>query len=265
MSISYASVSVEIPRLVRDVLAADADLAAYFEQISLADLYQLEGPIRTPALYVVPGTLAQARQVGGEAEGVYTVSVAAVLPVPTPFRYDLAALAVPTSALAASGPLTGTYGYRVTQFNADGESVASPLLTVAPSSQWVTVTRPTLAGGALGWRLWRTEANRTAMRHLVTLRADATTFKDTVPDAGLSDELAPIPFYAEALLDHAAKVLYANERLPESGTASASAALAVQQGRDEIALARNLRVRELVLTIPTYFNTTDSLVITGSV
>lgn len=265
MSISYASVSVEIPRLVREVLKADSDLAAYFEQITLADLYQLDGPIRTPSLYVVPGTLAQARQVGGESEGTYTVSVVAVLPVPTPFRHDLAALAAPTAALAATGPLTGAYGYRATQFNADGESVASPLLSVSPSAQWVTITRPSLASGALGWRLWRTEANRTAMRHLVTLRADAASFNDVLPDAALADELAPIPFYAEALLDHAAKVLYANERLLESGTAYASAALGVQQGRDEIATARNLRIRELVLTIPTYLDTTTSLVINGSV
>jgi len=265
LSISYASVSVEIPRLVRDVLAADADLAAYFEQITLADLYQLDGPIRTPSLYVVPGALAQERQVGGEAEGLYAISVVAVLPPPTQFRHDIAALAVPTSALAATGPLTGTYGYRVTQFNADGESAASPLLTVAPSAQWVTVTRPTLASGALGWRLWRTEANRTAMRHLVTLRADATSFKDTIPDAGLADELAPIPFYAEALLDHAAKVLYANETLLESGTAYASAAMAIQQGRDEIASNRNLRIRELAVRVTTYINTTTSLVINGSV
>jgi len=265
MSISYASVSVEIPRLVREVLAADPDLVAYFEQITLADLYQIEGPIRTPSLYVVPGALVQARQVGGETEGAYSVSVVAVLPVPTPFRHDLAAPTVPTSALASSGPLTGVYGYRVTQFNADGESAASPLLSVTTAAQWATITRPSLAANALGWRLWRSEANRTAMRHLVTLRADATSFKDTIPDSGLADELAPIPFYAEALLDHASAVLYANERLLESGTAYASAALEAQQGRDEIASNRNLRVRELVLNVKTYINTTTSLVINGSV
>lgn len=263
--ISYVSVSSVIPALVRDVLAADSDLAAYFEQIALADLYQLEGPIRTPSLYVVPGVMQQARQVGGETEATYSISVAAVLPVPTPFRYDLAALAAPTSALASSGPLTGVYGYRVTQFDATGESAASALLIASPSAQWVTVTRPSLASGALGWRLWRTEANRTAMRHLVTLRADATSFNDTIPDSGLGDELAPIPFYAEALLDHAAKVLYANEMLTSSGTHYATAALTVQQGRDEIASARNLRVRELVVTVPTYFDSTSSLVLTGSV
>lgn len=265
MSISYASVSVEIPRLVREVLKADADLAGYFEQIALADLYQLDGPIRTPSLFVVPGTLAQTRQVGGEAEGTYTVSVAGVFPVPTPFRYDLAALAAPTGALASSGPLTGSYVYRITQFNADGESAASPTLTVAPSAQWVTLTRPSLTSGALGWRVWRGEANRTALRHVVTLRADVASWKDTIPDSGLGDELAPIPFYAEALLDHAAKVLYANESLTDGGIRSASYALAVQQGRDEIASARNLRIRELVLTIQTYIDTTTSLVINGSV
>lgn len=265
MSINFASVSVEIPRLVRATLAADVDLAAYFEQITLADLYQLDGPIRTPALFVVPATLAQERQVGGEAEGTYTVSVVAVLPVPTPFRHDLAATLAPTSALTATGPHTGVYGYCVTQFNEYGESAASPVLSVSPAAQWVTLTRPTLSLNALGWRVWRTKANRTALRHLVTLRADAATWKDTVPDSGLADELAPIPFYAEALLDHASAVLYANERLLDGATASASAALEAQQGRDEIATGRNLRIRELVLKVSTYINTTTSLVINGSV
>lgn len=265
MSISYDSVSTIIPRRVRAILAADADLAAYFEQITLADLYQLEGPIRPPALFVVPGTMKQDRQVGGETEATYSVHVVAVLPVPTPFRYDLAALNAPTAGLTSSGPLTGTYGYRVTQFNADGESEASALLTSSPSAQWVTITRPSLSASALGWRVWRTEAGRSALRHAVTLRADATTWVDTLPDSALGDELAPIPFYAEALLDHAAKVIYANERLVETGTAYASAAVTVQQGRDEIATARNLRVRELVVSIPTYFDSTTSLVINGSV
>jgi len=265
VSINYATVSAVIPRIVRDALANDADLAAFFEQIALAEQYQVEGPIRTPALLVVPGTLEQSRQVGGEAEGTYTVSVAAVLPVPTPFRYDLAAPSAPTSAFTATGPLTGTYVYRVTQFSADGESAASPPLTVAPSAQWVTLTKPTLASGALGWRIWRGKAGKTALHHVVTLRADVTSWKDTVPDTGLADELAPIPFYAEALLDHAAKVLYAVETLTDSGSRYASAAMSCQQGRDEVATNRNLRVRELVVTVPTYINTTDSTVITGSV
>lgn len=266
MSISFSSVSVEIPRRVREILAADADLAAYFEQITLADLYQLEGPIRTPSLYVVPGVLTQERQVGGETEGSYIIQVVAVLPVPTPFRYDLAATGAPTSSLSAIGPLTGTYGYAVTQFNADGESAASPVLSVAPAAQWVTITKPTLSGGALGWRIWRTEANRTALRHAVTLRPDAATWKDVLPDGALGDELAPVPFYAEALLDHAAKVLYANERLTDSTpTSYASAALAVQQGEDQISTARNLRVRALAVTVQTYFDAATSQIIGGSV
>jgi len=267
VSISYASVSTDIPRRVREILAADADLAAFFEQIALADLYQLDGPIRTPALFVVPGVLRRDRTVGGEVEGEYLVSVAAVLPVPTPFRYDLAAPAAPTGALSSTGPLTGTYLYRVTQFDATGESAASAALSVSPSGQWVTLTKPTLSGSALGWRVWRSKAGKQALLHCVTLRADVTTWKDTIPDSGLGDELAPIPFYAEALLDHAANVLYANERLYDSsnGLAYASAAVTVQQARDEIATDRNLRIRELAITIPTYFDSTDSQVINGSV
>ena len=266
MAISYDSPSTIIPRLVRDILAADSEIAAFFDRIALSDLYQLDGPILTPSLYVVPGTLSHERQVGGETESTYTLSVVAVLPYPTPFLHTLAAPAAPTLAQASgTGQHTGTLKYLVTQFNAQGESAATTPASITVTAKDVTVTAPTLAAGALGWRVWRTKANGLSYRHAATFRASETSWRDSLPDSALSDELAPIPFYAESLLDYVASVLYANENLTTSGTNYSTAAILCQQGKDEIATGRNLRVRELVVTIPTYINPATNVVISGSV
>jgi len=266
VTISYTSPSVIIPSVVRSILAADAETAAYFERIALSDLYQLEGPIKTPSLYVVPGTLSHDRQVGGETESTYTLSVVGVFPYPTPFLYSLAATAAPTVAqVSGTGQHTGTFYYYVTQFNEYGESAASPSASITVSAKDVTVSRPTLASGALGWRVWRTKANGKAPKHAATLRASEASWQDALPDAALADEMAPIPFYAEAALDYVASVLYANETLTSSGMNYATPALLCQQGRDEIASTRNLRIRELVVTVPTYINPMTNAVITGSV
>ena len=266
MAISYTSPSTIIPNVVRALLAADAEIAAYFERIAVSDLYQLDGPIMTPSLYVVPGTLSHDRQVGGETESTYTLSVVGVFTYPTPFLYGLAATAAPSlTQSAGTGQHTGAMTYYVTQFDARGESIASPSAAITVTAKDVTVARPTLASGALGWRIWRTKAGGKSPRHAATLRASESSWLDTLPDAALSDELAPIPFYAESVLDYVASVLYANETLTYSGTSYASPALLCQQGRDEIASARNLRVRELVVTVPTYIDPAANTVISGSV
>ena len=266
MAISYTSPSTIIPNVVRSILANDAEIAGYFERIAVSDLYQLDGPLKTPSLYVVPGTLSHDRQVGGETESTHTISVVGVFPYPTPFLYSLAATAAPVVAqTSGTAQHTGAFVYYVTQFDANGESAASPGASISVSAKDITVTKPTLASGALGWRVWRTKAGGKSPRHAATLRASETSWVDSLPDAALSDELAPIPFYAESVLDYVASVLYANETLTYSGTNYATPALLCQQGRDEIAAARNLRVRELVVTVPTYIDPAANTVISASV
>lgn len=237
-----------IPLVMREILAANATLAAFFDRIAAVERRQLRGPMVTPSLLVVPGALKQGREIGGDFEADYTVNVLGVFPSEVPWIPDLAALAAPSVTASGTGTLTGAFRYRVTQANEDGESEAGAEATVTADADIVTVTRPTLAAAATCWRAWASDAGRTGLRWGATLPASVTSWID---DGTRRDELAPIPFFAEDWLDEAQKVLIANETLEWLGIRYASAAMGCEQSGDDLIAVRNVRVRELVVTVPT--------------
>ncbi len=238
-----------IPEVIREILAANATLAAYFDRIAVVERRQLRGPIVTPSLLVVPGALKQQREIGGDMEATYSVSVLEVVPVGAAWIPDLAAPGAPTVSVSGTGSRTGVYRYRTTQASALGESEAGDeRVSAAATGNAITITRPSLAASATCWRVWASDAGRTALRWAASLPASVTVWAD---DGTRRGELAPIPFAAEDWLDEAQKVLIANETLEWSGVRYASAAMECEQSGDEIVPVRNLRVRELVVTVPT--------------
>jgi len=243
-----------IPRKVRDVLAADAGLLAFFEgRISECDREELENPQTVPSLWVVPSKLTSERQVGGLIDARYEIGVIAVLPRLTPAVAGIAAPSVPTLVASGSGSLTGTYKYRLTAFGAAGESFASAAVSAAPSAQLVTVTPPSLPAGATGFRVWRTRANRDAYRWLHTIYGTGS-WVDNTADTSLGDELAPIRYYGERLIEEIARVLYVDESFTDAGECLADQALFCEPGPDRVIASRNLRFKALKVSIPTQIN-----------
>lgn len=243
-----------IPRRVRDVLAADAGLVAFFEnRISECDREELENPQTVPSLWIVPSKITSERQVGGLIDARYEIGVIAVLPRLTPAIAGIAAPSAPTVAAVSGGALTGTYGYRLTAFGALGESFASSAASVAPNAQAVTVTPPSLPSGATGFRVWRTRAGRDAYRWVHTIYGTAA-WTDTLADTSLGDELAPIRYYGERLIEEIARVLYDDESFRDDGECLSDQALFCEPGPDRVIAARNLRVKTLRVVIPTQIN-----------
>lgn len=244
-----ASPHAVIPLVIRELLAADAGLAAFFDRIAVVERRQLRGPIVTPSLLVVPGTLTQVREVGGAMDCTYSVSVLAVLPPETQWSPHLAALAAPTVTVSGSGSRTGVYRCSVTQADDLGESEAGAVaVSAAADSNRITITRPTLSSGATCWRVWASDAGRTGLRWAATLPAAVTSWED---DGTRRADLAPVPFLAEDKLDDAQSVLLANEVLSYGGLRYASAAMECETTGDEVVPVRNLRIRELLVKIPT--------------
>lgn len=238
-----------IPLVVREILAADAGLAAFFDRIAVVERRQLRGPIVRPSLLIVPGVLTQVREIGGTMDCTFSLSVIGVFPPETQWSPHLAAVQAPTLSVAGSGSMSGVYRYRITQANELGESEAGTEATSATAaSNQITVTRPTLAAGATCWRVWASDAGRTALRWSATLPAATTTWAD---DGTRRDDLAPIPFLAEDWLDGAQSVLLQNETLEYSGTRYATAAMECEVSGDDVLPTRNLRIRELVVKVPT--------------
>lgn len=243
-----------IPRKVRDVLAADAGLVSFFEgRISECDREEIENPQAVPSLWIVPSKITSERQVGGLIDMRYEIGVIAVLPRLTPAVAGITAPSAPTVAAASGGALTGTYKYRLTAFGTAGESFASASASAAPSAQAVTVTPPALPSGATGFRVWRTRAGRDAYRWVKTLYGTAA-WTDTVVDTALGDELAPIRYYGERLIEEIARVLYVDESFTDSGECLADQALFCEPGPDRVIAARNLRFKSLRVSIPTQIN-----------
>lgn len=251
-----------IPRRVRDVLAADAGLVAFFEgRISECDREDLENPQTVPSLWVVPGKLTAERQVGGNVLARYELGVIAVLPRLTLAVAGIAAPSAPTLAATSGGALSGAYQYRLTAHGAVGESFASASASVSPSNQAVTVTPPSLPSGASGFRVWRTRAGRDAFRWIKTLYGTAA-WTDTLADTALGDELAPIRYYGERLIEEIARVLYVDETFSDAGDCLADQALFCEPGPDRVIAARNIRLKSLKVSIPTEFDpTTKGIVV----
>lgn len=248
-----------IPFVMRELLAAGAGMAAFFDRIAVVEESQLAGPIRIPSLLVVPGELAQVRVVGGQMECDQPVSILGVFPPETPWVPDLPAPAAPTLTPTGTSGWTGALRYRVTQANEWGESEASPESLVTVSAAGITVTRPTLDASATCWRVWASAVGRTALRWAATLPASVTSWLD---DGTRRDDLAPIPFHAERWLDEAQAILIRNEVLLYGGTRYASAAMESQITGERRIPVRNLRVRELFVKVPTLVDAATKRILT---
>ena len=251
-----------IPLVIREILAANAALAAFFDRIEVRERRQLRGPIVRPSLLVVPGTLAQLRATGGGMDCNFSVSILAALPPETLWTPTLAAHAAPTAVAAGAGALTGDYRYRITQANEWGESEAGAELSVTADADVVTVTRPTLSASATCWRVWASVAGRTALWWGATLPAATTSWID---DGTRRDDLCPIPFLAEDKLNDAQSVLMQNESLTWSGVRYATEAMESQIVGDDVIPVRNIRLRELLVKIPTLVDPVTKRILTGRV
>lgn len=251
-----------IPLVIREILAANAGLSAFFDRIAVVERRQLRGTIVRPSLLVVPGTLTQLRATGGGMDCNYDVSILAALPPETLWTPDLAALAAPTVTATGTGTRTGTFRYRVTQANSAGESEAGAEQSVVADAGIVTVTRPTLAAGATCWRVWASNADRTCLRWAATLPAATASWID---DGTRRDDFAPIPFLAEDLLDDAQSVLMQNESLTWDGVRYATEAMESQIVGDDVVAVRNVRIRELLVKVPTLVDPITKRILTERV
>lgn len=251
-----------IPLVIREILAANAGLAAFFERIEVRERRQLRGQILRQSLLIVPGQLTQLRATGGGMDCNFSVSVLAAFPPEILWTPALAALAAPSVTASGTGSMTGAYRYRVTQANEWGESAAGAEATVTADADVVTVTRPSLAASATCWRVWASDAGRTALRWAATLPAAATSWVD---DGTRRDDLAPIPFLAEDKLDDAQSVLIQNESLTWEGVRYATEAMEAQIVGDDVIPVRNIRLRELLLKIPTLVDPVTKRILTERV
>lgn len=253
------SPGVAIPRIVASQLAASADLIAFFgSRIWGTSMEDATTPLRQSALVVtLSGEEDPRRQTGGRIRLTYVARVAAYLPIPTPAVGWLTIPAAPTAGTHATGSLTGTFGYRLTEITDDGESFASPALAVTVTSKWPQLTLPAPSSASVvGWRVWRTEAGRTAARWAGTAIRSASTWTDSTLDAALGDELAPVRGMREQLANVIRQALYGQDRetLPDGGYYHADAALRVDVLPQSISTRRNMIVYPLEARYPAIYD-----------
>lgn len=254
------AVQARVLKGIRKAYADDQNVLAFFGANGIREISyeELEHPIRPPFLAIVSGQAKAERVVSRQADLIYSVPLVAFLPRQTPANPNVPTPTGLSVAAGAAGPLTGVYAYRLTGWNAEGESWASGEVGVTLSADAADLTFGTIPSGVTGLRVWRTEAGRTAFRYLETLQADAValgTWTDAVPDADLGDELAPIRLFGENLKDYLRLVLFAKETLrDENGVDLCDAALVFGDRVDVIDRARNLRVIGMAAACSTIFS-----------
>lgn len=246
-------------RKVRELLAADADLADFFgpENIRFGQSRSFEGPIRPPLLAVWPTGSKDSRLIGGQINARLPLQITLFLPrpaAPTPsLTIPPAPTGTPTGAVG-SGHVKGPVLYYVTAGNESGESLAGAPLLVNPNEQAVALTLPIVAGAT--WRrLWRTCQARIAARWCRTVLDNTTTaVVDDTQDSLLGDELAPLSvlvagtrhelLLGPTLRDHIRKVLYqeAADTLQEQGREQMDPITLVDDVADQVDRERNLWV-----------------------
>ena len=250
--------SVRVLKAIRSAFAADADALAFFGSKGIRQVSSeaLDHAVRPPLLAIVAGQQKMSRVVGGEADLLYTVPVLMFLPRQTPVNPDVPIPAAP-GVTPTTGTLTGTFRYRVTGWNAEGESWASPeaVITLAGQGAALAFTAPP---GVIGLRVWRTPDGGTGARYLETMQAGKLALVDSVPDCKLGDELAPVELFVENLKDFVRTILYQNETLrEETGVDIADACLVMDDRLDSIDHGRNLRVVGFKASVHTIYGTVD--------
>lgn len=254
-------VSARLLAGIHTAYANDAATVAFFgaDGIRQVDYEELEHPIRAFFLAIVAGQQKAQRVVGGEADLLYRVPILVYLPRQTPVNASIAVPPAPVITKVSGGALTGTFIYRVTQWNEAGESWASPPVTVTLAGENAAVSFSSPPAG-MGFRVWRSTKGCTACRYNETIQPATVPsgYVDSVPDASLGDELAPVRLFAVNLKDYLRTVLYQNETLKEAtGVDVADACLVLEDKLDAIDRARNLRVIGFAAQAHTIYGTQD--------
>lgn len=254
-------------RLVASELRTDASLLAFFEgRILDVSAEELSGPIKTPTLAVAARTPSQERQIGGEMNAGLGVVAFALLPRLTAGRSDLTTPTAPTTAAGATGPLTGSYAYRLSQFGPLGESWATaPSAALVVSAKAITVTLPALTSGYLGFRIWRTTATGTAYRHRATLWAPTSPWTDTGLDTALGDELAPIRHLELNLLTEFQRIILTSEWLKEASVYRSEAIVSAAMGASRLITDRNILAIPIAFDVPVSYDPKTKLPTIGDV
>jgi hypothetical protein len=250
MSLYTQPSTSKIAELVAARFAADAGLVSFFgaDRIAVLSRAEIQCPIRKALLGVIPQSVKPVR-VGEDLEINLPVLVRAYFPVETPIARRTAPTGLAVNQGPASG-ISGTFWYRFSEVDQDGESAAS-----APVSITVTSHTPRLSFPATtrdGFRVWRATAEDGQYHFAAVLPAGTTTWDDTVAAAELRDELAPILDYQEMVIWRAIQVLYTDdaEMLEEGGQAYADAALEVDLRGPVLITRRNLMAYDFNATFP---------------
>jgi hypothetical protein len=257
-------------RLVRDRLASDSELAGFFgARIVSSALEEADLPIRYPTLAVVPlGEEDRQRRPGGWIHAWFVFLIRGYLPVPSPASEAIARPGAPTLAGVVAAGLTGTFRYRLTEVTPGGESFAgddSTAFSVTLVNETPTLAMPAHSAGGLAFRVWRTSLE-TPRRYNLCGLASKATWTDTVPDAGLRDELAPDSNFGSRLQSHVESALTGVdvETLPENGVPHVNAALRINTLRPTLLTKRNLMVYGLEARWPTLFNPITKELVVGT-
>lgn len=254
-------------RLVAVELRKDASLLAFFEgRILDMSTEELSGTIKVPTLAVVPRTPVQERQIGGDMGAALGVVALAFLPRLTAGKSHLTTPAAPITAQGSSGPLTGSYRYRLTQFGPIGESWVSAASTpLSVTGKAITVTIPALTSGYYGFRVWRTTGAGLAYRHRATLWAPGTTWTDTGPDTTLGDELAPLKGFELNLLAEFQRIILTSEWLKENATYRSEAIVSAAMAGARLISDRNILAIPVTFDVDVYYDPKTKLPTIGGV
>lgn len=265
MSLYTEAPTSELARLVAQKLAAVPSLLSFFgsDRITVLSRAEAQVPIRRALLAVVPREVKPVR-IGEDLEIHLPCLVRFYLPVETP----ISRRTVPTGLSVAQGAtstISGTFWYRISDVDSDGESAAS-----APVSITVTLHTPVLtlpATARSGLRIWRATSEDGQYHLAGRTLAGTTSWADTVAAADLRDELAPILDYQEMLVWAGIKALYADpdaEMLEEGGRYHADAALEVEPRGPVLITRRNLMLYEFNATFPIVVSAATGENVTGA-
>jgi hypothetical protein len=247
-----SSPHVEVGQRVATKLAAFSDLLGFFgSRIGLVAQNEMDYTIPESLLAVIASEGTNQRQVGGDIEADFPVTVRAILPAPTPATQAIAIPAAPTAAPVGSAAAAS---FRLTEFGDRGESYAGAIVV---STNGATLTLPALSGAGKGFRIWRTKGTSTQFRWAGTARA-ASAWIDHVTDARLGDELAPDwNQIGEQIRTAVARALFGrdNETLPKDGTYATYCNLIGKRIEPKVN-NRNLWIFDFVLTYQSRYDPT---------
>ncbi|MCK6685841.1 MAG: hypothetical protein L6R30_25880 [Thermoanaerobaculia bacterium] len=237
--------ATQLARIVADVLANDSELAAFFEdRIASAENAELLLPQNQHVLYVLPVSWKPQGQCGGRQALEVTLKIRAYLPRTAP---AVGYVPIPSFSVLNPGSL---YQYRLTQFTDRAESFASDPVGAAGLA---TLPLPGLVDGVKGYRVWRSEPNRTACRWIATVFTGGEWTDTGAPGR---DEIAPVRGISDRILGHIESVLRRedNEYLPEGTQYNADALLEIRPQPPQISTRRNAMAYEMEAVYQTIYD-----------